>query len=200
MKTIGIYISDFDPVSSAHIAFAKDAINSNDMSKLFFLVEPRPRSKQGVKAVDHRINMVILAVKNYANMGTIILRQPLPDPNELMSYLGKRFPEQMIKLVLPDDLVGKRNSLAWLKGLDKTINLTVGLSHYSEEEIKDQLKLIEQTSGHKIRFSTFKTINPAAATTRLRRELKTNQRPGEIAGSVYQYIQDNKLYLSDSRA
>ena len=66
---VGIYPGAFDPVHKGHIAFALAAITAHQLDKVFFLPEPSPRHKQGVKALDHRVEMVRLATANDPRIG-----------------------------------------------------------------------------------------------------------------------------------
>ncbi|MCA9332160.1 adenylyltransferase/cytidyltransferase family protein, partial [Candidatus Saccharibacteria bacterium] len=52
MKKVGIYAGSFDPIHKGHIALAEQAIQQCGQDKVFFMVEPRPRRKQGVKALE----------------------------------------------------------------------------------------------------------------------------------------------------
>src|SRR5208283_2318271 len=97
VKQVGIYISAFDPIHKGHIKFAEEAITTHKLDKLYFLVEPRPRYRQGVKALDHRINMAMLGVASNPKLGTIILKTKA-NLDEHIKLLQARFKDHKIAL------------------------------------------------------------------------------------------------------
>src|SRR3989344_4473010 len=70
---VGIYPGAFDPVHEGHVAFAQLVIAQHGLDKVFFLPEPTPRYRQAVKAYEHRLAMIKLAIKKYDSLGVIQL-------------------------------------------------------------------------------------------------------------------------------
>ncbi|MBI3337871.1 adenylyltransferase/cytidyltransferase family protein [Candidatus Saccharibacteria bacterium] len=102
---IGIYSGTFDPVHDGHIAFANAALKQCNLDKIFFLVEPRPRRKQGVKAFEHRTEMVRLAIKNEHSLGSIVLNQQRFTPADTLPLLTERFKGADLYMLIGDDML-----------------------------------------------------------------------------------------------
>src|SRR5687768_15392849 len=91
LKKVGIYAGTFDPVHEGHLAFAREAAAQYGLDKVFFLVEPNPRRKQGVKALEHRNEMVQLAIRSEKLFASILLEQHRFTVTETMPVLRSRF-------------------------------------------------------------------------------------------------------------
>src|SRR5258708_1287895 len=90
VKKIPIFAGTFDPVHEGHLAFAQAALEEG-LEKVMFLVEPRPRRKQGVRALEHRTAMVQLAIADEPQLSTIVLEQARFSVNETLPVLRARF-------------------------------------------------------------------------------------------------------------
>lgn len=129
MKRIGIYVSAFDPIHEGHLKFAADAVNEHDLDKLYFLVEPTPRYRQGVKAFDHRVNMAILGAANNPKFGTIVTKSRA-SLEEYINLLQTRFSGQKLALIIPDYALKRFFSLPNLLSYNfNNMDIIVGLSN-----------------------------------------------------------------------
>src|SRR5688572_27140829 len=102
---IGIYSGTFDPIHLGHVAFAKEALKQCGLEKVYFLVEPRPRRKQGVKALEHRQAMVELAIAKEPALGSIILDHARFSVRQTLPVLQARFEGSEIVFLMGDDML-----------------------------------------------------------------------------------------------
>jgi nicotinic acid mononucleotide adenylyltransferase len=195
MKRIGIYISAFDPIHEGHLDFAREALSKHDLDKLYFLVEPTPRYRQGVKAFDHRVNMTILGVAKNPKLGTIITDSKA-SLDEYIKLLQTRFQGQKLALIIPDYALKQFFRLPNLLSYDfNNMDIVVGLSNQSPDEINLRLRLLSETSGLKFKYSWFKAKTFSIKTSDIKRKLKQGVKPEEIPKAVYDYIISKKLYV-----
>lgn len=195
---VGIYSGTFDPVHAGHIAFAKEALERCGLDKVFFLVEPRPRRKQGVKALEHRQNMVHLAIHDESSLGHIILGHQRFTVDETLPALQARFKGAKIYFLMGDDMLTYFTDAAWPK-LDefiKAANLVIGARKRTADDIERHIALLEKTRGIKIKHEIFKADHALQTSTTVRKALRRGEQPAEINSRVYRYIQANGLYAA----
>lgn len=200
MKRVGLYISAFDPIHRGHIEFAEDALINHKLDKLYFLVEPTPKYRQGVKAFDHRVNMAILGVANNPKLGTIVAKSKA-SLEQYIKLLQTRFKGQKLALIIPDYALKRFFNLPNILSYNfNNMDIVVGLSNQSPDEINLRLKLLSETSGLKFKYSWFKAKALYISSTDIKKKLKNGIKPEEIPKTVYDYILSQKLYASASSA
>src|SRR3954451_17379308 len=103
-QRIGIFAGSFDPIHKGHIAFALKAAESAELDEVYFLPEQRPRGKEGITHISHRLAMLELAARAHAKLGVI----DLPDKQFWMSKawprLRQRFPGDKLFLLMGVDV------------------------------------------------------------------------------------------------
>lgn len=200
MKKIGIYISAFDPIHIGHLGFAEEAIAKYSFDKLYFLVEPTPKYRQGVKSLDHRVNMAILGAANNPKLGTIVTKSRA-SIEEYIRLLQTRFKGQKLSLIIPDYSLKRFFHLPNVLSYNfSNMDIIVGLSNQTPDDINLRLHLLSETSGLKFKYSWFKTEALSITTAEVKKKLKQGMKPEEIPGSVYEYIVDQHLYAAVSNA
>ena len=197
-RRVGIFSGSFDPVHDGHLAFALQALEQCKLDKVFFLVEPRPRRKQGVKAFDHRVAMVQLAIANEPRFGSIILDQARFTPNETMPVLAKRFEGAEIHLLMGDDLVANLVHWPHIKDVIGNIKLAVGLRNHTREAVIRSFETMNRTRGLDFSYSLFETDHKTTASRDIKRTLRQGNIPSDLPLTVQGYIIEHKLYMSAS--
>ena len=192
-KRVGIFSGTFDPVHSGHIQFAKSAIVRCGLDKVFFLVEPRPRRKQGVKALEHRLAMVRLAVKDEPALGTIILEQDRFTPHETMPLLKARFVDAELHMLMGDDMLLHLGDWPHVDTLLKNSRFIVGV-RTDEEAARNRLHTIERTRGLKFDHLIFKSAQPQVSSSKIRAGLRKGELPEAVPVAVQKYIRRHGLY------
>lgn len=199
MKKIGIYAGTFDPIHNGHIAFAQVALDAG-LEKVMFLVEPRPRRKQGVRALEHRLAMVNLAIQDQPKMGSIILEQARFTAHETIPLLQNRFKGYQLVLLFGDDVIAHiaHHIADWphIDELAASVELMVAARQDDAEALKETFNIIKKTSGLTFVYTFVEPSYPDVSSSRIRLELKKRQQPTAIAEKVWQYIRSHRLYTS----
>lgn len=197
---IGIYIGAFDPIHTGHLDFAEDALKTHHLDRVYFLVEPTPRYRQGVKALDHRVNMAILGVAGNPQLGTIVPKSKISLDNYI-KLLQDRFSDYKLALIIPEDSLKRFFRLPNLLTYNfSNMDIIVGLRRQLPDEVNLRLRLLSETSGLKFKFSWFKTSTTQTNTSEIKKKLKLGIKPDEIPLSVYKYIVSQNLYTAVSNA
>lgn len=194
MKRIGVFAGSFDPVHEGHLAFARQAIQECTLEKVFFLVEPRPRRKQGVRALEHRAKMVQLAVKYEDRMGSIMLDQTRFTVAETLPMLKARFKGAELHLLFGDDVLRHLTGWPHIEELLSGVGFVIGVRSNTGVGIRATIKSLEKTRGIKINYAIFKSLAPAVSSTRIRLALKRGNETTEVPKAVLEYISSNHLY------
>lgn len=193
---IGIYSGTFDPIHLGHVAFAKEALEKCGLEKVYFLVEPRPRRKQGVKALEHRQAMVQLAIAKEPKLGSIILDHARFSVRQTLPVLQARFEGSEIIFLMGDDMLAHFTDAAW-PGVDEFVKATflaIGLRKSSKADIEEQIVTIEKTRGIKFRYQTFETEQALHNSMQARRQLRKGEQPEAVDPAVLKYIRRHHLY------
>lgn len=183
---------------AGHLAFARAAIGQCGLDKVFFLVEPRPRRKQGVKAFEHRVNMVNLAISDEPAMGTVMLEQQRFTPTDTLPVLLERFQNAELYMLMGEDWLDHFAAWPHVEDLTKQMRFIIGLKHHSEAEIDQTIKLLQQTKGLKLRYQICRVNQPDYASTRIKQALRRGQTPEGLSPRVLEYIYQEGLYASAS--
>lgn len=196
MKKVGIYSGTFDPVHDGHLAFAREALEQCGLDKVFFLVEPRPRRKQGVKSFEHRFHMVQLAIAHEPKFGTIMLEQQRFTATDTLPVLAERFKGAELHMLMGDDMLSHFADWPHVEELMRGVNFVIGLRHFDEKEVRRRVDIVQRTRGLAMRYELFQAPAAEYASTKLRAEIKRGRRPTGVSPEVMDYIQEQGLYAS----
>lgn len=196
---IGIYAGTFDPIHNGHLAFANEALKTG-LDKVLFLVEPRPRRKQGVRALEHRHNMVELAIKDEPKFGAIALGQARFNVQETLPVLQALFPDYTLVFLFGDDVIS--HIAHWphrLELLEQT-ELLVAVRHHKRAELKQTFKTLQQTTGVAFTYFMVEPNAPDIASSKIRLQIRRKHDTPDIPASVAGYIKKKRLYAAGSVA
>ena len=176
------------------MAFAEKALKDRHLDKIFFLVEPRPRRKQGVRALEHREAMLRLAISDHEAFGMILLEQANFSVESTLPKLQALFEGAKIYMLLGEDVFAHMNSWPHVEQLLKTVSFIVGTRAGDETKMKQYLQTVEKTRG--IQFDTvfLATGHQSVSSSKIRLSLKRNQQPKGLLPKTQDYIQQNGLY------
>lgn len=194
MKKVGIYAGSFDPIHKGHIALAEQAIQQCGLEKVFFMVEPRPRRKQGVKALEHRIAMVKLCVHDNPKFGVIVLDQARFTIADTLPILLARFAGTELNMIIGDDVLGRMMDWSHINEMLVATRLIIGTRKRSSASIQDAIHTFQQTTGCKVNFDLIFCGANNISSTKVRQQLRRGQVTNDIDSKVLQYIQSNGLY------
>lgn len=194
-RRVGIFSGTFDPIHNGHVRFAQEAIKQCKLDKVFFLVEPRPRRKQGVRAFEHRVNMVKLALEQEPQLGVIVLEQQRFTPHETLPVLQARFKGAELIMLIGEDMLTHMASWPHIDELITGISFVVGVRE-NTTDVQHHIRTIEKTRGVTFRYDMFKTDLSGESSSKVRAKIRRGQTPGGLHLDVLTYIQLNGLYAS----
>lgn len=197
-KRIGIFAGSFDPVHEGHLAFAHSGL-AHGLDKVYFLVEPRPRRKQGVHALEHRLEMAKLAAASHKKLGVIHLEQNTFSPLATLPVLQARFKDSELVLLFGDDVVSHMvDHLAdWphVSELAKHTSLLIATRHHKKDDLTDRLNAVMDYGVH-FRYEFVEPGQLAASSSDIRLALKRGNPPTGLPPAVLDYISREGIYSS----
>ncbi len=194
MKKIGIFSGTFDPVHEGHISFAHEAISKCGLDKVFFLIEPRPRRKQGVKAFEHRAAMVGKVVRGESCFGSIVLHQARFSINETLPILQARFKGAELYMLTGEDVLMHLVNWPHVKDLVDAVHFIIGIRKYSPGDLEKHIDVLQKTRGLKFKYTIFQAKNAEVSSSVLRSELRKGRQPRGLNPAVLRYIRKYQLY------
>jgi nicotinate-nucleotide adenylyltransferase len=197
MKRVGIFSGTFDPIHNGHIRFALDALDQAGLDKVFFLVEPRPRRKQGVKAFEHRQAMVQLAIRDESRLGSIVLEQARFTPHETLLLLAARFKGATLCMLMGDDMLGHLNDWPQVEELVRTCTFVIGKRRNNQTNlIQERVQALEQTRGLSFAYQVFDSPLSGVSSSKVKAELRRTGKSADLPLAVQEYITQQGLYAS----
>lgn len=194
---IGIYAGSFDPIHDGHLAFAQAAIDAG-IDKVMFLTEPRPRRKQGVRALEHRNAMIDLAIFNKPSFGRIQLEQARFTPRETVPVLQELFKGSQLYMLLGDDVL--HSLVTYIAGwpdidfLASGMTFAIATRHHNNAKIQASMQELQTITNTKFHYEIIDKMLPSISSKQLRLELRRGNKPNGLDEKVLSYIQLNKLY------
>ena len=195
MKKVGIYSGTFDPVHEGHLAFARDAREHCGLDKVYFMVEPRPRRKQGVKALEHRAEMVRIAIDGEPKFSSIVLNQQRFTADKTLPVLMEIFKGAELHLLMGDDWLSHLAGWPQLEKLIKNVKFAIGIKKYDRKEIERRMAALHHARGFSVQYDLFNVSKPGYSSSAIKRAVKNGKRPDGLTPRVYDYIRANNLYL-----
>lgn len=196
-KRVGVYSGTFDPIHSGHIAFAEQALVETKLDKLFFLVEPRPRRKQGVRALEHREAMVKLAIAEFDSFGSIQLEQSSFTVEETLPKLKALFKGADLHFLMGEDVFSHLNNWPNVDELLVSSSFIVGIRKHDEAKMRLVLEQLQKTRGLKFKVNFIITENHNVSSTNIRLSYKRGTTPKGIIAETEDYIKENGLYVTE---
>lgn len=192
---IGIYPAAFDPIHSGHLTFARAAVEMYGLDKVYFLPEPQPRHKQGVKALEHRTNMVHLAVANIHDFGVVSLHAQEFDVRYIWPAITSRFLGQELFMLLGN------NSIKRLAAWPHTTEFgrqapTFVIAQRAGKPTKSSIEDLIRTKKLDLPYAVLPPDYETHSNSYIRSQLKIGKQPKAISHAIFEYIQANKLYHS----
>lgn len=197
MKKVGIFAGTFDPIHNGHIAFAKSGLDAG-LDKVYFLVEPRPRRKQGVRALEHRHGMVAAAIADEPQLGSILSNQARFTPRDTFPPLQNRFQGAQLSLMFGDDVVLRMidHIADWphVEELAENAELLIAARYHSQVDIIKKLDDLRLNFNLPFRYRFVEPKAENISSSRIRATLKRGFVPKEMPTAAVQYARAHGLY------
>lgn len=194
---IGIYPAAFDPVHKGHLAFAHAVKDKYGLDKVYFLPEPTPKHKQGVKALEHRTNMVHLATANEPGFGVVMLDVQELDIRYIWPRITSRFLGSELFMLIGNNPV--KRLAAWPHTTEfgkQAPTFIIAKRHKTKTEIKKSLNTLLKTKKLDLSYEILDTDYPTYGSQAIRTQIKQGNTPDALPYEVQEYITRNKLYIS----
>lgn len=193
MKRIGIYAGTFDPIHNGHLAFARDALRrGTDM--VYFLPEPRPRRKQGVRALEHRVGMIESAIHGEPKLGIIRLEQARFTVQDTLPVIEQRFPGVELVFLFGDDVIWHLADWPNVSDLVSRVSLLVAIRQDSYPAVERRLTVLASTTGRAFRYEIIPSPAAGISSSLIRQNLKRHETPRDVPDSVSAYMHRHRLY------
>jgi nicotinate-nucleotide adenylyltransferase len=194
---IGIYPAAFDPVHKGHLAFAHAAKEKYGLDKIYFLPEPNPKHKQGVKALEHRTNMVHLAIANEQDFGVIALDVQELDIRHVWPLITSRFLGSELFMLIGNNPVKRLAGWPHTTEFGKQApTFVVARRHKSVAEIKKSLETLLKTKKLDLPYEVLDAEYQIHSSPAIRIQIKQGEKPDALPHAVVEYILRHKLYIS----
>lgn len=196
MQKVGVFAGTFDPIHEGHLAFAKQATELCGLHKVFFLVETRPRRKQGVRALEHREAMVRLAVADHDELGMIQLEQPRFNVEETLPKLIALFKGAELYFLMGEDIALHLNNWPHIEDLLESSNFILGVREGDETKISTLLDVIKKSRNITFPVEIITTEHNGMSSSQIRGTYKKGRQPVGVPSKVADYIKASKLYAT----
>lgn len=195
MKRVGIFSGTFDPIHNGHLAFAREALRKAELDKIFFMVEPSPRRKQGVRALQHRIQMVQLALQHEPQFATIALDHSQFDAATTLPLLQARFEGARLFMLMGDDML-LTHFISWphVESLIEAVYFLIGARLAEAATVAQHIREIEKTKGVKFHYKIIEVGHTNLSSVSVRNVLRKGQASPDIDPAVAAYIAKHRLY------
>ncbi len=194
---IGIYPGAFDPVHDGHLAFAEAAIAQFGLDRVYFLPEPTPRHKQGVKALEHRTRMVQLAISDNPQLGVIVLDQNRFTILDTWPRITARFKNAQLFMLLGSDVAQRLASWPHFEVLIETApTFIIALRSQTKIQVTDMLQTMQHTTRLPLDYHVLDPNYPTFSSRAVRAEIKAGVVPMSVMPEVLHYITKHGLYAA----
>ncbi len=188
MKQIGIFAGAFDPIHDGHLDVAKTAVKYLGLDTVYFMIESRPWGDKNPIALNHRKNMVELAIDADEKLKVLDAIDEHFDNFKTLPVLESQFVGQELYFILGGDVFMKMNNKTW-PGLEKLLKHYLVV--YERKDIREQA-----ITEHAIELGIAIAILPSAhlhlASTDVR--LEPHNKAIWLPKKVSEYIDSNNLY------
>lgn len=188
---IAIYSGSFNPVHNGHTQLAEYLIKKNLVDEVWFIVSPCNPLKNQIDLIDEyiRLEMLILAVKNYPNFKVSDIEFTMPIPSysiDTLHKLSEQYPEHQFSLI-----IGSDNALVF----DQWKDYERLLSEYSvwvyPRKGYDFSEVAERYPQMKLLDTPFYDIS----STEIRQRIATKKDVSQwLHPDVHKFILENSLY------
>lgn len=175
------------------------AANAHQLDKVFFLPEPSPRHKQGVKALDHRVEMVRRATAKNPKLGLVVLEQTRFTIQDTWPLIVARFVDAKLYMLIGSDVAQR---LASWPHIDELIamapHFVIALRGESKKDTNGMVTTLQQTTKLHLNYDLLDPNYATFSSVKIRLSLKRGHMPRGLHPEVAEYIKQEGLYISGS--
>jgi nicotinate-nucleotide adenylyltransferase len=193
MLRIGIYAGTFDPVHAGHVTFALQALQAAKLDKVYFLPERRPRGKQHVEHLGHRVAMLRRAAAPHPQFEVLETVDVSFNVERTLPRLQREFEGSELVFLFGSDVLS--NLQSWPK-VERLLahELVIGLRHQDDHDGARQM--IEAWPIQPKAVTMFASYAPNVSSGRVREALRQRKSAAGLLTSVERYSDRHWLYVS----
>lgn len=195
-QRIGVFAGSFDPIHKGHIMCAQRAMEQLGLQRVLFVVEPRPRHKQGVKAFEHRSAMVQRAIAEMDAFQHILIDDPYCTTSETLPMLRERFKGSDLYVIMGDDVAENIAQWPQVTQLLSQVQLAIILRRFHRSELEQRLQKLAAITHEKPPVRLIDGHTSAISSSHIRAELKRRGTSDLVQADVLEYIRSQNLYGS----
>lgn len=205
MKKIGIMGGTFDPIHIGHLLLGQIAYESFDLDEVWFLPNGNPPHKDAEinqKALDHRIDMVELAIENVPHFRLSLHEAKLNQHSytyETMREFNKMYPNTEFYFILGADSLFSIEQWKYFKEIFPTcIILAAMRDDKDRDDMEAQISYLHETYDANIKLLRAPLLEISSTTIRERARdgLSVSYM---VTDEVADYINKNNLYKEDKK-
>ena len=196
-RRTGIYSGTFDPIHQGHIAFAEEAMRVCGLDEVIFIPEQKPRGKEHVTDISHRIALIERATAAIAGLRVVRLATEQFNVEHTLPELHQTLGDSNLTLLVGSDIA--RTFLYRWEGLDTLladVSLAIGMrSDDNPDEITTIMDQLEHDYGIPVDYTLISTPEADIASSQIRNGTADLSRlhPGMLA-----YMQEHRLYTQQA--
>lgn len=184
---IGLYGGSFNPVHNDHLKIALYLIKNCYLEKIIFIPTGNNYPKNNIASIDHRINMLKLALEKKFSISDYEKRNKRVYTYETLNYFKNKYPN---------------DEIYFITGADNINEITIWKNY---KYILDNYKIIV-INRNNLPIPNYKNIilvdlgNLSISSTKIRNELNNNNYDLKkyLNHKVLDYIIKNKLYKGEN--
>lgn len=192
-RRTGIYSGTFDPIHPGHIAFAKESMRLCGLDEVVFLPEQKPRGKQQVTRMEHRVAMIERAIEAVDGLRVMQLASEQFTVRQTLPELRRIFGGSQLTFLIGIDVV--RTSLGQWEELNTLlceVSFAIGLrSNDTPEDIMEVVDDISSRCAMPVEYTLVATPEADMASSHIRHGMVTKSR---LFPNVLEYMQKHQLY------
>ncbi len=105
---IGLFFGSFNPIHCGHLAIATHMVQFTDLDKVWFVVSPHNplKNKDILLIVEHRLEMVKLAIANHSQFEVCDVELSLPQPSytiDTLQHLQNKYHNNSWAIIMGSD-------------------------------------------------------------------------------------------------
>lgn len=192
-RRTGIYSGAFDPVHPGHIVFAEKALRVCALDEVVFLPEQKPRGKNQVTSIMHRLALIERATETIAGLRAVRLTSEQFSVKQTLPELHQAFCNSHLTLLVGSDVV--RTFLHRWEGLHTLladVALAIGMrSGDTPDAVTAIMNQLTHAYGFPIHYTLISTPEADMASSQFRNGTADMSR---LHPRVLAYMQKYQLY------
>jgi len=189
---IGVYSGTFDPIHLGHMAFAEEAMRLCRLDRVIFLPEQRPRGKNQVTDIAHRIALIKRAITTNANLEVMQLTTEQFSVQKTLPMLRRALGNSHLTFLVGSDVACTLRHWEDLGILLNEVSFAIGLrTGDTPDDMSAIMNQLEHDYSTTIDHSLISTTEATMTSSQIRNGTADAQR---LHPNILDYIQEHKLY------